>query len=291
MLIKLNSISFICLVFDMSSHKILTELILRRLDLEKQRKVLEDSYASGEISQSIYNNIDKTLSQSLSELEEYSKILTDRLTRRIGELEEQSKYLEKVLASLEMRYAAGKVDEERYATQNRIITLGSDATKQEIHSLKMNLPENLRTEWKLPEVASLYPSLREEPIPSLHTTDQEREESRLGRIEGEPIEVSILDEASSPKGLSKLPLEKAFHFYNGIDQPTEITADNLNDFCEKIKTISIRSVEFHTRRGDFEHWISSLGDTELAEQIRQVEKSSLTGEDLRKRLYSILKAR
>jgi len=93
------------------------------------------------------------------------------------------------------------------------------------------------------------------------------------------------------KVLGKALPEKAFHFYRGIDQPTGISSDSLTDFCEKIKTLDIRSVGFHAARGDFEAWISSLGDIELAKRLELIRREGLAGENLRQRLHKALRSR
>jgi len=100
-----------------------------------------------------------------------------------------------------------------------------------------------------------------------------------------------VDEKFAEKVLKRTPPEKAFRFYNGINQPTGISSDNLVDFCEKIKTIDIKPIEFHMARGDFEVWVHSLGDAELAKRLRLIREAGLTGEKLRNRLYKALKSR
>jgi predicted transcriptional regulator len=91
--------------------------------------------------------------------------------------------------------------------------------------------------------------------------------------------------------LKHLPAEKAFHFYADIGKPLNISAESLGGFCEKIMKIGLNSVEFHLRRGDFEAWITELGDTELARKISIIKKQKVGGEELRKKLCDTVQKR
>jgi hypothetical protein len=100
-----------------------------------------------------------------------------------------------------------------------------------------------------------------------------------------------LDKNLAMKILSPLPLEKAFHFYYDINQYSDIHADSLKDFVDKIQNVDLKSIEFHIPRGDFEHWISSLGDTELSKKLGLLRTANLSGENLRKELYATANSR
>ncbi len=91
--------------------------------------------------------------------------------------------------------------------------------------------------------------------------------------------------------LRKLPFEKAFHFYTGIDQYVNVYANSLTDFCEKIREIDMKSIEFHVLRGDFESWLKGLGDLGLAEKVGLIREMALSGEKLRRRVYDTVKSR
>ncbi|MEM2111640.1 MAG: hypothetical protein QXX08_07160 [Candidatus Bathyarchaeia archaeon] len=100
-----------------------------------------------------------------------------------------------------------------------------------------------------------------------------------------------VDLGLSQKILSKTQPDRSFYFYLGLGQPLGISSDNLTDFCEKIKTVDVKSVEFHTARGDFELWVHYLGDIELAKRLRLIKEANLNGEALRDRLYQTIKTR
>jgi len=91
--------------------------------------------------------------------------------------------------------------------------------------------------------------------------------------------------------LRELPKEEAFHFYTGIDQYVGVYANSLNDFCDKIQTVNVKSIEFHAPRRDFELWLDSLGDLELAKRMGIIRRASLSGENLRKKVYESVKSR
>ena len=91
--------------------------------------------------------------------------------------------------------------------------------------------------------------------------------------------------------LRSLPLEKAFHFHTGINQYLGVYANSLNDFCDKIQKIDLKSIEFHLPRKDFELWFRSLGDLELAKRMELIRGMSLSGENLRKKVYETVKSR
>lgn len=91
--------------------------------------------------------------------------------------------------------------------------------------------------------------------------------------------------------LAPASVEKAFHFYYGIDQHSGVYADSLKDFADKIQTIDIKCVEFHVPRQDFELWVNSLGDTELSRKLQLLRIKNLSGEPLRKELYETVNAR
>jgi hypothetical protein len=98
-------------------------------------------------------------------------------------------------------------------------------------------------------------------------------------------------ERDQVKILDKTLPERAFYFYSGIGQSTGLSSDNLVDFCDKIRSVGTRSVEFHVARGDFEAWIRDLGDTGLERRLRLIREMELTGEALRRRLYITLRSR
>jgi len=114
-----------------------------------------------------------------------------------------------------------------------------------------------------------------------------------------PIQVVSLQIVSQPKIdkkqaeniLKMVPIDKAFHFNAGIGQSLGVYANSLNDFCNKIKTVNVKSIEFHVPRRDFEAWVESLGDSELAKKIGAIRVAGLFGENLRQKVYETVKSR
>jgi hypothetical protein len=91
--------------------------------------------------------------------------------------------------------------------------------------------------------------------------------------------------------LAYLPVEKSFHFYADYGKPLGVDAASLQDFCEKIMAVDSGSIEFHVNRGDFEAWFNDLGDAELARKALLIREQKMLGEELRKKLYEVVKNR
>ncbi|MCW4031642.1 MAG: winged helix-turn-helix domain-containing protein [Candidatus Bathyarchaeota archaeon] len=91
--------------------------------------------------------------------------------------------------------------------------------------------------------------------------------------------------------LSPVSLEKAFHFYYGLNQHSGVYADSLQDFVEKIQKVDMKCIEFHISRKDFELWLHSLGDLELSKKLELLRTKALSGESLRKELYETVNSR
>lgn len=96
---------------------------------------------------------------------------------------------------------------------------------------------------------------------------------------------------SALKILAKVPRDKAFHFYKGIDQPLHLYAHDLLDFCDKVSKVDLDSLVFHLTRGDFEAWFKSLGDEELAMKTALLKIRNLAKENLPGVLQSIVETR
>jgi hypothetical protein len=91
----------------------------------------------------------------------------------------------------------------------------------------------------------------------------------------------IISAESVSEILRALPMKEAFHFFTDIGQNSGKSATSLDDFSEKLKTIPLKSIEFHFKRGDFERWIKeTLGDEYLVNGLSKIDKS-VQGETLR----------
>ena len=107
----------------------------------------------------------------------------------------------------------------------------------------------------------------------------------------EKFDETIVSTNFLQKIINSVPMEKAFHFYFEINKYSGLYADSLNDFADKIKTIDSKSILFHMSRKDFENWIRSLGDVELARKVGVIKTLNLSGEELRKELIQSIKTR
>jgi len=105
----------------------------------------------------------------------------------------------------------------------------------------------------------------------------------------EAIGLPKIDKAQAAKILGHVASEKAFHFYSGLHQHTQVVAHSLAEFADKLQKIDTKSVEFHVPRKDFEHWVQSLGDVELARKLGSIRNTHLHGEELRARVYETVK--
>lgn len=91
--------------------------------------------------------------------------------------------------------------------------------------------------------------------------------------------------------LRTVPLGQSFLFFEDIGTYTGRLAANLDDFCEIVKTIDVKSLTFHFRRGDYERWIrESLHDVQLARRLKRIKKSN-SGEELRNKILQAARRR
>ena len=93
------------------------------------------------------------------------------------------------------------------------------------------------------------------------------------------------------KILRTVPRNNAFYFFIDIGQYSGKFAVSLADFCEKIKRIDIKSVDFHFKRRDFQKWIrTTIVDVDLANSISNIKKP-IEGAALRDEIHQTVRSR
>jgi hypothetical protein len=93
------------------------------------------------------------------------------------------------------------------------------------------------------------------------------------------------------KILRTVPQNEAFYFFTDIGEYTGKSANSLDNFCNKIRLMELKSVLFHFDRQDFEKWIKgTIGDAILAEKIGKI-KNSVTREEFRTEIHRIVEQR
>jgi hypothetical protein len=112
---------------------------------------------------------------------------------------------------------------------------------------------------------------------------------------GKSVKTKKAEGKTDPKISSNIlrivPANNAFYFFTDIGQYADVCSCCLADFCNAIRTIDAKSVEFHFKRGDFAIWIrGTLGDNELANEINRVSKTT-RGEELRTAIHQTVEVR
>jgi hypothetical protein len=101
----------------------------------------------------------------------------------------------------------------------------------------------------------------------------------------------VLDMAAVSKILRTVPSHEGFHFFKAPGDSAGKVATDLTDFVEKLRTVDIRSINFHFPRQDFEKWLREIiGDSELSRKISSIGKET-HGEKLRSEIIGIVKGR
>ena len=94
------------------------------------------------------------------------------------------------------------------------------------------------------------------------------------------------------KATSPVPSTMRFHFYNGLWQPTGSSAATIIEFYDLILKAELASLEFHNFRGDLENWVrNAVNDAALADDLANIKKHELKGEDLRNAIVKATKTR
>ncbi len=91
-----------------------------------------------------------------------------------------------------------------------------------------------------------------------------------------------------------LTANEPFLFYTNIGKEnyTGVKSWSLKGFIKALKTVDIKAVEFHNRRGDFEGWAEhSLQDEVLSRQLENIRTKKQKGETLRKTIINATKKR
>jgi len=92
--------------------------------------------------------------------------------------------------------------------------------------------------------------------------------------------------------LRSYTVEKGFTFSYEFARPTDLTVHSLDEFFSALKAVDASSLEFHNERGDFERWIRHvIGDSTLADRLKETANQRLNGEILRKKTLNVVEQR
>jgi hypothetical protein len=103
---------------------------------KKKKEALNNLLNTGRISQATYDLFDGEINEAVAEIERQQKALLEKMNSKMGELEEQIKTLEMLLANFEIQHVTGEVDEEFYQREIGVLSLGINTAKQELDTVK-----------------------------------------------------------------------------------------------------------------------------------------------------------
>lgn len=116
---------------------------------------------------------------------------------------------------------------------------------------------------------------------------------RLRRIEQEyrrlkrEYEALLKQVEHEDKRLAVKP-EEGFYFCTDDGVYTKYSALNFEEFYDALKKIPLKSIEFHTGRGDFEKWLTFIGMLDLAKEFENIKALNISGERLRLKLIEAM---
>lgn len=148
----------------------------------KKKNALDKLLEAGKISQPTYEWFNKEITETLEEIEKHRRELGEKLNTKISELQQQVKTLEIFLVNLEIQRATGEVAGEIYEKQIESLTVGINAARQELNSLKEAADElTLKSEALLKEplkpIEETSTSMIDESKPELGELKEEKEET------------------------------------------------------------------------------------------------------------------
>jgi len=186
------------------------EKINIELDLTKKKKqALDDLLSTGRISQSTHGCLCKDLNEDINQIELRRKSLAEKMASKLSELEEQLQALEFFLANSEMAYVAGEINSELYTQESSALSLGMEATKQELN-------------WIREVIIQLVPK---ETMPT--TTAP----STVETVEATPTETAI---ENAPEVASTAPIEAPVEVTpvageTTIEQPSQVAVETTTE--------------------------------------------------------------
>lgn len=218
-----------------------------------------------------------------------------RIVNRLKLIRDSEDSLRKLLRS-------GKISESTYSKVSKIIERDESAMEErrkrilgtieaELKELE-NTIESLEVLSARIEVGYAAGEINEETYEKKSNTLISGIDTLRNRLE-DAREMLELSTAVPPRSreeiqriLKELPMDKAFYFYSNYGSYTGKYARSLEEFIEITKSIDAQSLRFHLTRGDFQSWISSRGDHELAEKLDSLKNLGLDDERLRKQIHS-----
>ena len=124
-----------------------------------------------------------------------------------------------------------------------------------------------------------------------YTISPEKGEYALTEKGKRALGIPEVNRENAKKLLEPVSLYRSFHFYINIGKPSDLYAQGLQEFSEKILKASIDSLKFHKSRADFEAWFTWLGDVELAKKVALLKERKIDAEKLRQQLHDIVEKR
>lgn len=198
----------------MISWKDSFEKISNELDLaRKKENALEELHSNNRISQHTYENLNKTLTTEIEQIEARRKELAEKMTSKLNELEQQISTLETFLANVEMSYAAGEITEELHSQEVSALNFGLEATKNELDFIKEAIMQLVpkETQAELTTTIETVETVESTPTETAMETAPEVSTTEPIETQGEetPVETPpVTDETS-------------------IEQPAEMTVETL----------------------------------------------------------------
>jgi hypothetical protein len=102
----------------------------------KKKRALDNLLSEGRISRSTYELFDKEISEAIAEIGKQQQLLQEKIDAKMGELADQVKTLEILLANFELQHVTGEIDEETYQREIEVLSVGLETAKQELDAIK-----------------------------------------------------------------------------------------------------------------------------------------------------------
>jgi hypothetical protein len=181
-----------------------SEIINKELETARKKKqTLHDLLSVGKISQSTHDYIAKNLDNTINEIESRQKVLADKITSRINELEEETRTLEMFLANLEIGYVAGEIDQDLYERESKSIALGLENARRELTNIRDTLLSIIPEATPEPVTTQEIP---ETPEPVEETAEAMEEEAVVEESKEEVVESPVAEEEEEVVETEEAPI-------------------------------------------------------------------------------------